>query len=303
MTSDLSDLSPPVPTIQRIALQRIDTTKLIRDRAAGADPELDELMSSIQAVGLSNPIQIERKAGGYELIQGFRRWQAMMDLYIETEDPAFATIPAIVIEPGQPLETLYRRMVDENLTRKDISFGEMADLALDYVAATGAPAEAVDMAVDRLFASASRQKRSYIKHFAYMLDQLDRMPLHTAMIPRALGLDIAQALRDQPGFRDTAIQALRQKPDRTARQEDALLRHALRHGTVPAGTTGRAGSGKVCFDLPLKAGQARCTATAGKVELRLDHDFSRLDRRHLESATTAFFNALRGALGEDAAAP
>ncbi|MEM1301282.1 MAG: ParB N-terminal domain-containing protein, partial [Pseudomonadota bacterium] len=56
-----------------IPVAEVLTTKLTRDRAEGADPELDELKASIAAVGLSNPIRVEQTEHGYELIQGFRR--------------------------------------------------------------------------------------------------------------------------------------------------------------------------------------------------------------------------------------
>ena len=42
-----------------IPLDAIDTTKLMRDRAPGADFDLAELVDSIRDIGLSNPIQVE----------------------------------------------------------------------------------------------------------------------------------------------------------------------------------------------------------------------------------------------------
>jgi ParB family chromosome partitioning protein len=44
--------------------------------------------------------------------------------------------------------------------------------------------------------------------------------------------------------------------------------------------------------LPLTVGEVRCTAAQGKVELRLDRDFSTVDRARLEAAVEAFFKAL-----------
>ena len=54
-----------------IALDAIHSAKLVRDRSARLDPELEELKASIKAIGLSNPIQVEQVGEGrYELVQG-----------------------------------------------------------------------------------------------------------------------------------------------------------------------------------------------------------------------------------------
>ena len=44
--------------------------------------------------------------------------------------------------------------------------------------------------------------------------------------------------------------------------------------------------------MPTATGEVRCTAADGKVELRVDRDFSTVDRRRLEAAVEAFFAAL-----------
>ncbi|WP_260013378.1 hypothetical protein [Sulfitobacter sp. W074] len=63
-------------------------------------------------------------------------------------------------------------MVDENLIRKDRSFGEMAQLVLSY-----APDEGGDTAeaVTTLYASALKQTRTYIRQFARVLEALEGM--------------------------------------------------------------------------------------------------------------------------------
>ena len=70
--------------------------------------------------------------GGYELVQGYRRLGAYRVLYQETEAEDWAEIPALIM-PGAPdVAGLYRRMVDENVIRKDLSFAEMARAAQVY---------------------------------------------------------------------------------------------------------------------------------------------------------------------------
>ncbi|MFB3306816.1 ParB N-terminal domain-containing protein, partial [Pseudomonas sp. AMR01] len=70
-----------------IQTSEVKTSKLTRDRSANIDPELAELKESIKAVGLSNPIRVEKTDEGYELIQGFRRLSAFQQLAEETGDP------------------------------------------------------------------------------------------------------------------------------------------------------------------------------------------------------------------------
>lgn len=66
----------------------------------------------------------------FELSQSFRRLSAFRELLEETGDSRYARIPATLQARGAQLDHLYRRMVDENLVRRDISFAEMARLAM-----------------------------------------------------------------------------------------------------------------------------------------------------------------------------
>ena len=91
-------------------------------------------------------------------------------------------------------------MVDENLVRRDISFAEMATLAMRYAEDPGTGAEDVAGAVDVLFASAGRQKRSYIRHFATLLDALGDVLTHPEAISRNMGLEVVRRLGADDGF-------------------------------------------------------------------------------------------------------
>lgn len=62
---------------------------------------------------------------------------------------------------------LYRKMVDENLVRRDISFGEMASWRCLM------QGKRISRSVMQLYDSALKQKRRYIRHFATMLEALD----------------------------------------------------------------------------------------------------------------------------------
>ncbi|MEX3314207.1 ParB/RepB/Spo0J family partition protein [Sulfitobacter sp. PS-8MA] len=271
-----------------IQTSEVKTSKLTRDRSATVDPEIAELKDSIKAVGLSNPIRVEKTEDGYELIQGFRRLSAFQQLAEETGDPRYTRIPAAMVPRGEPLVGLYRKMVDENLIRKDLSFGEMAQLALSYAKDENIP---VGDAVSTLYASALKQKRTYIRQFARVLEALEGAMRHPEAMPRALGLEVYKLIDGQPERAGEIAAALRALPERDAETELKLLREAL----TPAKRTPARSSksvSKTSLRMGRPEGEARVTASDGKVELRLERDFSAVPRARLQKGIEAFLATL-----------
>lgn len=265
------------------------TSKLTRDRSASADPELAELKESIKSVGLSNPIRVEQTADGFELIQGFRRLAAFRQLAEETGDPRYTRIPAAMVPRGEPLVALYRKMVDENLIRKDLSFGEMAQLALSYARDEGVTS---GEAVSTLYASALKQKRTYIRQFARVLDALSGAVRHPEALPRALGLEIDKVLEAEPDKATSIVAALESLPERDATAELRILRDSLVPQKKPRRDLASKSVSKTSLRLGRPEGEARVTAADGKVELRLDRDFSAVPRARLQKGIEAFLTML-----------
>lgn len=282
--------------VDLVPLEAIETWKLIRDRAKGDDMELAELVASIRDLGLSNPIRVEpREDGRFELVQGFRRLSAYRQLLEETGDAErWGRIPAGILPRGEDLEALYRRMVDENLVRKDISFAEMAMLALNYARDPQTAEHDPDRAVAELFKSAGYQKRSYIRQFIRVMEALGEALLFAQHIPRALGLKLATALEERPEIAAQLRAVLRDWDTRSVTDELELLRKAAGGAEEPVGQgVAKPGSGterrpaaraKTTFQVASALGTAKCTAANGRLEIKLDRDFSALDRRKLETA-------------------
>lgn len=273
-----------------IPLDHIHTTKLTRDRAAGRDDELDELKSSIREIGLSNPIRVEPVADGYELIQGWRRLTAFRELR-EEGVPGFEEIPAAIVAQGEALLKLYRQMVDENMVRRGVSFGELAQLAMAY-ATTEPDAGSYSDAVELLFGSAGRQKRSYIKSFARLLEHTNGTLVHIEALPRALGLELLKRLDEDPAGTEKLEAALAMRPDRDAAGELDILRAFVAQQPAPVKKSQVQKTAKTTFRLPRPDGMAKCTAADGRIELRLDRDFGSMETARLEVAVNAFFDAL-----------
>ena len=76
------------------------------------EAQLDELVASIQASGLLQPVVVRPKGNGYELIAGERRWRAAGRL-------GWAKIPAVIKDVDD--QTLLTLALIENLQRDNLS--------------------------------------------------------------------------------------------------------------------------------------------------------------------------------------
>ncbi|KUF10022.1 ParB/RepB/Spo0J family partition protein [Pseudoponticoccus marisrubri] len=280
--------------MRTVPLDLVDATKLSRDRSATRDPEMEELKASIRRIGLSNPIRVEAAGDRFELIQGYRRLMAFAELHAETGEDRFAEIPAHVQTPGDELDHLYRKMVDENLIRRDISFAEMATLALNYARDPDTPELTPFEAADLLFASAGRQKRSYIRHFTTFVSEIGVMMSHADAVPRKLGLDMVKRIEEQPGLAERIRDDLRMLLEKTVENELAILQKWLAPERAAAKPKKPAtSSARTVMKLSRPGGDvAKCTLADGRLELRMDRDFSSLDRHVLEEAVQALLDRL-----------
>jgi ParB family chromosome partitioning protein len=204
--------------LRMVDLEQIAESHLQRDRT-GIDPDaLEELKTSIRDQGLALPIRVDLLDDGrYGLNQGRRRLLAFRALYAETGDPRYARIPALVDKAGER-ESAYRRMVDENLIREDVSLGELAGLAISYAEETSI---APDVAVERLFASAHRNRRWTIREFVKLLAAIGDVLHHPKAISRDLGRKLARKI--DGGEAQSIRSALDAAPDRSEADEVAIL--------------------------------------------------------------------------------
>lgn len=176
-----------------IPLEDILVDHLVRDRLFANDEEMDALKSSISTHGQRIPIEVVQTDAGYGLISGWRRLAALSALYKTGSDPRFAKIKALIRTP-QDAGDAYVAMIEENEIRVGLSYYERARIAV-LAAERGAFASAED-AVDVLYASGSRAKRSKIRSFMAVHDALGEALQFPAAIPERLGLKIAAALKE-----------------------------------------------------------------------------------------------------------
>ena len=287
--------------VTAVPLDEVQTTMLVRDRLLHVeDPELDDLVTSIRDLGLSNPIRVvARPGGGYELVQGYRRLSAYKRLNEEDGQGGWDRIPALVLTDAPDMSGLYRRMVDENVVRKDLSFAEMAHAAQVYAADPETEASDLTAAVADLFQSAPYSKRSYIRSFALLLDKIGPVLMYPTEVPRALGVALARVLKDEPEVAARIKAELTPDDMRSISEElDVLRRYAdLDRFDAGADKTAkpkgkRAGGTRTTFHIRSAAGQIKCTAAQGRLEIRVDRDFSSIERKRLEQAIAALVDGL-----------
>ncbi|WP_128255754.1 ParB/RepB/Spo0J family partition protein [Falsirhodobacter deserti] len=213
--------------LRELPLARIEAEAVVRDRMS-LDPEaMKELQLSIAAQGLRLPIEVfELPDTGqeprYGLLSGYRRLRAVQNLRGLTGQAQYDTIRAIVRQPDAMGGT-FAAMVEENEVRAGLSHFERGRIAV-IAAQQGAFAN-VEAAVDALFPVASKGKRSKIRSFALIFEELGDMLLFPDALREKDGLRLAAALRD--GHEGTLRVALAEATPENAQNEWELLEAAL----------------------------------------------------------------------------
>ena len=225
-----------------VALDDIAADALVRDRVVIGAEELEELKSSISRNGLRLQIEVFAQEGEgprYGLLSGYRRLMAVRALLDLTGEPRFATIKAVLRDPDA-MGGAFAAMVEENEVRASLSQFERGRIAV--IAAGQGAFPSVEAAVDGLFPVASKAKRSKIRSFALIFEELGDMLSFPDMIKEKEGLKLASALRDgaERRLRDMLAEGV---PD-TPEAEAQLIEAALARLSAPAPDPRRGGRPK-----------------------------------------------------------
>ncbi len=182
-----------------IAVGEIDADAMVRDRAALDADDMLELRLSISANGLRLPIEVyelpvtdRADAPRYGLLSGYRRLMAVRELLGLTEEVRFKTIRAIV-RPQAETDAAFVAMVEENEVRSELSHFERGRISV--ISAQQGAFLNVEDAVNKLFATGSKAKRSKVRSFALIFEELGDMLEFPDALSEKRGLKLAQALR------------------------------------------------------------------------------------------------------------
>ncbi|SHL66502.1 ParB-like nuclease domain-containing protein [Roseovarius marisflavi] len=195
VSRELSSARDEGRLVVRLALDTIDAAWLMRDRAhpgTADEPDFSALIDSLRRNGQRNPIEVvDMGAGRYGLISGWRRLTALRCLHDETGDDRFATVLAFLRQPKSS-EEAYVAMVEENEIRLGLSYYERARIAAKAVEAGVFPSS--KLALQSLFATASRSKRSKIGSFLSLYRVLGDNICFPQALNERLGLALVKAL-------------------------------------------------------------------------------------------------------------
>lgn len=211
-------------TIHRIPLDEIDEASLTRDRTALDAEAQAELRQSIMANGLRLPIEVyalgsPRPPHLWGLISGYRRLTAFRELReMLGADSPYATIPALLRAPDDRVAAMVA-MVEENEVRADVSPWERGLLAVRAVEDGLFPT--VEEAVDALYPAADRNKRTRLRAFARLVEQLSGALTDPHTLNARQALRLAAACR--AGFADVIRLALGSSPRDPGAQWQILL--------------------------------------------------------------------------------
>ncbi|TRD15667.1 ParB/RepB/Spo0J family partition protein [Palleronia caenipelagi] len=202
----------------------VDADVMVRDRTMLDHEELEELKRSILVHGMRLPIEVFDKGetagqgGRFGLISGYRRLRAVRELHSQYSTPETATIRAILRDPEQ-LGGAMVAMVEENEIRSQLSHFERGRIAV--VAAERGVYATVEEAVNNLFTTASKAKRSKIRSFALICEDLGDLLSYAEALKERDGLRLAAALRNGA---DRALRdALEAQPVHSAAEEWSRL--------------------------------------------------------------------------------
>ncbi|MGZ2256669.1 ParB/RepB/Spo0J family partition protein [Roseobacter sp. A03A-229] len=228
--------------IENIPLDVILADAMVRDRTVIDPNEMSELKASIAAHGLRLPIEVFRRTEGdepYGLLSGYRRLWAVRELLGLTGDEKYKTIKALVRDPDA-LGGSFAAMVEENEVRASLSHYERGRIAV--VAAQQGAFVSTEEAVASLFSVASRAKRSKIRSFSLIFEELGDLLEFPENLKERDGLRLSTALRNgaEPELRD----ALAKAQPATAEAEWACMVPVIDAFELTGSTEGRGGRPK-----------------------------------------------------------
>lgn len=250
--------------LQDLPLSAIVTEHLVRDRMEVLRADLDELKHSIRENGQRLPVEVVALEGGrFGLISGWRRVTVLQEL--QAEGGPLRQVTALV-RPATEAAASYLAMVEENELHSPLTPYERGRIAV--MAADQGAFPSPDAAVEGIFAAASKAKRSKIRSFALVHEELGDLLNFPTDLSEKNGLRLAQALRQGFGAQLRAALAVGQGVDPAG--EWAQMEPALRQAEASEREPARGGRPK---SAPFARGDGHREALANGISMeRVIHE-------------------------------
>ena len=215
--------------VQELPLEAIDAQHLTRDRLQMDPDEMATLEASLTARGQQTPIEITPLTASdgpctHGLISGWRRLTVLRALHARTGEARFATVKALVVQ-AERAQDAYVAMVEESEIRVNLSLYKRAHIALRAVQEGVFPTQRA--ALQGLYGSTTRSKRSKIGSFLPLVEALGRGLRHGPQIPEKLGLALARQMTQDPDFGTRLAYRLRVAQADSSEDELRVLTRAL----------------------------------------------------------------------------
>ncbi|MBO9468051.1 ParB N-terminal domain-containing protein [Tropicibacter sp. R15_0] len=208
-----------------VPLEAVKLDHLVRDRVAVQDDDTQALKDSLRARGQKTPVElVQIGEGRYGLISGWRRCMALRALQAETNEARFGTVLGLLRQPEDSADA-YQSMVEENEIRVGLSYFERARIVAKSVEA--GVFETDRDALQALFQSASRPKRSKIGSFIALVRGLEGALRFPEMIGERLGLSLSRALGEDPELAVQIAATLAEEAPESAEAEQEILSRFL----------------------------------------------------------------------------
>ena len=213
--------------ITEVPLSQIKVDFMTRDRMDLDPGAMAELVQSIRKSGMRLPIEICMNGDTYGLISGFRRLTAVAQIAEDDGDPA-PLIRALIRPAADRAEGLVA-MVEENEVRSDLTPYERGRIAV--IATREGAFDSLESAVNALYGAASKAKRSKIRSFARVYEELGEVLSFGPQLKERDGLTLASALKDGHGA--VLRTALDGSGARSADEEMRVMMGALKGPQAP----------------------------------------------------------------------
>ena len=233
VTAELTRARAEGRLVQPLALDSVDAGYLVRDRILADDDDLKALVDSLRARGQQTPIEVVTlEDGRYGLISGWRRLAALRKLHAETGEESFSLVQALLRTP-ETASDAYLAMVEENEIRVGLTYFERARIALKAVE-KGVFTDR-RAALQGLFGSASRARRSKIGTFMPVVAALDGALRFPASLTERLGLRLAKAMEESEQLAERLKSSLLAATPDSIEAEQALISKVLAPAAKPRG--------------------------------------------------------------------